>query len=306
MNCSEFVEGPVFPIPPSYTDSGELDYSKTKAYLRYLESQGAKVIMTTAGTSQFNLMTIQEIRDFNFCCVENFRNGAVILGLPMLGEREIVKEIDYANRAFTKYKDVAVMLLYPERHYDDHSVGMFFSLMASRSKLPVFVHAQGMKKGQGGHYDYSPELIKKLADLENVVGIKEEHSSFEGGYEVCRAVKESNPEFRIIVAGKSQRRYTLLKSAGADTFLTGIGSIVPSYDRIAHRSREISLGIDEGQLKTEDRLFEIFMKIGWHPSLRYALQLRGFLGETNRRPFVVLTSKEKERIFNLMIALELL
>ena len=58
-----FYDGPVVPIPPSYTSEGKLDLDETCRYVRFLYKNGIKVIMTTVGTSQFNLLTRKEIRE---------------------------------------------------------------------------------------------------------------------------------------------------------------------------------------------------------------------------------------------------
>ena len=52
---------PVFPIPPAYDKDGNLDLNAVRKYIKYLEKNGVEVIMTTAGTSQFNLLTLNDI-----------------------------------------------------------------------------------------------------------------------------------------------------------------------------------------------------------------------------------------------------
>ena len=45
----------------------------------------------------------------------------------------------------------------------------------------------------------------------------------------------------------------------------------------------------------EKPFFETFMKIGWHASMRYALNQMGYI-KGNREPFYKLDSEEKEQI----------
>jgi dihydrodipicolinate synthase/N-acetylneuraminate lyase len=49
--------GPVYPISPSFDENENLELESTKKYLTHLKDGGAKIVMTTAGTSQFNLMS---------------------------------------------------------------------------------------------------------------------------------------------------------------------------------------------------------------------------------------------------------
>ena len=51
---------PVYAIPPSFKNDN-LDCNSIVKYLKYLEDKGAGRVLTTAGTSQFNLLSLEEI-----------------------------------------------------------------------------------------------------------------------------------------------------------------------------------------------------------------------------------------------------
>ena len=59
------MKNPVIAIPPSYTMDGNLDIVQTLYYCEHLIDDGATRLMTTAGTTQFNLLSINEIHDLN-------------------------------------------------------------------------------------------------------------------------------------------------------------------------------------------------------------------------------------------------
>ena len=69
---------PVIAIPPSYDKSENLETDSTKSYLNYLKENGAECVMTTAGTSQFNLLSTEEVHALNKA-VSSFE-GQKILG----------------------------------------------------------------------------------------------------------------------------------------------------------------------------------------------------------------------------------
>ena len=73
----------VVAIPPSYDKDEKLETTTTAHYVRFLESQGTETVMTTAGTSQFNLLTTEEIHELNKSVAQNFTHQK-ILGVPML------------------------------------------------------------------------------------------------------------------------------------------------------------------------------------------------------------------------------
>lgn len=298
---SKFINGPVYPIPPSFKEDGSLDLEQVKNYLSYLSESDVKTAMTTAGTSQFNLMSLDEIRQFNKCCVENFP-GKVIVGLPALPSCVLSKEIWHTNHLYGDNDRVALMLLYPDRHYDNKDVVSFFHQAADDSRCPIFIHGMFMRKGQGGTFDFDAKIVNEIAAHPYIIGMKEECTSFEKGYDLCRGVKKKNIDFEIIVAGKSIRRWVLMKTAGADTFLAGLGSIFPKFDADAYHFRTFDSVTDVAYkiLKVEDHFFDTCMKIGWHLSFREILKQLGVCCLYNRSPFPVCTKKQSKELGDIL------
>ena len=165
---------PVYPIPPSFSND-ELELTSTKSYLEYLYEKGAKTVMSTAGTSQFNLLTSSEIDMFNNTLL-NFK-GKKIIGLPAVSFYELKHAIRGWNS--TNYDDVYLLILFPERYYNDEQVIEFFKDVCKESKYPILAHGNTMRKGMGGEYNYSFNLLKKLSKIDNFIGIKEESPSID-------------------------------------------------------------------------------------------------------------------------------
>ena len=86
----------VIPIPPSFDKNQNLDIISVSKYVKYLENKGACTVMTTAGTSQYNLLDIDEIHSLNKTIVDSFK-GSKILGVPALATRSAIKFIEEAE-----------------------------------------------------------------------------------------------------------------------------------------------------------------------------------------------------------------
>jgi 4-hydroxy-tetrahydrodipicolinate synthase len=294
---------PVYAIPPSFEDQ-ELEFDTLKVYLEFLESNNAKCIMTTAGTSQFTLLTTSELRKFNVACAKYF-NKEKILGLREGPAFKIKKEIDYLyeNIDIDDLENISILLLFPERYYNDTELIKYFYNIADHSNFPILIHGNKIRRGNGGTYEYTADLINELARHPNIIGIKEECSSWDLGYELCRDIEDDN--FNIIVAGGSQKRFLALRNGGANSFLTGIGNLNPELAETFYSEcniNNISKAIEI--VKHEKILFDIFMKIGWHASLRFALSYKGLLKD-NRAPFVELPDVDKFNIINTLKKLEI-
>lgn len=260
---------PIIPIPPSYDGMGGLDITNTNVYLNHLSENGAQCVMTTEGTSQFNLMDQEEVHLFNKL-VYSFP-GEKILGVPSLPlnkARDFIRNMVYED-------NTSIMALYPDRYYDDESVILFFKLLSSSLGKPIYIHTKPLRNGRGGEWNYTAKIINSLFREGWVKGIKEEHSSLAHSYNF---VLDLDPGLDIIVAGGSMRRFQYLRNAGATTFLAGVGSIFP------HIENQFLSG-DCSLIKMENQMFKVFMKHGWHPSLREGLKQLGLGCQFNRQPW---------------------
>ncbi len=166
---------PVYAIPPSFKND-ELDCNSTIKYLKYLENKGATRVLTTAGTSQFNLLSLDEVFQLNKCLVDNFTQEK-ILGLPALSLKHLKIEIEKLNEL--KSTNTKLLILFPERYYSDDQILEFFDTVCALSLYPIYLHGNPLRKGMGGTYEYTNSLLEKLSRIDNFEGIKEEYSSLD-------------------------------------------------------------------------------------------------------------------------------
>ena len=298
MNKKVFHAGPVYPLIPAYNSNGYLDTDKTKEYIHYLEINKAKVLMTTAGSTQFNLLSSGEIAQLN-SLASNCFNGAVILGLPQLSLDALREQIWFINENIIN-DQAAIMLLFPERYYSDNQVVHFFHEAAEQSEFPVFIHGLAMKSGiNGDPVPYSSDLINRLAKIPNIIGMKEEQKTLDKAYDFCYTV---DSEFIKILAGKGMQKYLSLLPVVDDqtTYLVGVGSILPLIEQEFWKHCEIGdykKAIKYVQL-LETPFFDVAFKIGWHLSLRTAIEEgyfgNGYIGA--RKPFPRATKEQREEI----------
>lgn len=287
--------GPVFPIMPCFDETGAFDGAKTSRYVRYLEEHGATTVMTTAGTSQFNLLSTSEILAFNDYVSRAF-SGRIILGAPPLSEIHLAK---FLIETHATNPNAGFLLTYPERFYSSQDVVAFFERICMLLPNACFyIHGIPMRSARGGIEQYSSKTLNAIrAVAPNIVGIKEESATYESGFELCASVTNSSC-FEFIVAGGSMRRFLLLNAAGAQSFFVGVGSLFPHVEisfhnhMMAGRLHEATAIITE----CETPIFHEFMPIGWHKALRYAAKYVGILSSEERQPMTNPTDGERLNI----------
>ena len=282
---------PVVGIPPSYDDNQNLETKTTKVYLKFLQDRGAYCVMTTAGTSQFNLLETEEIHELNQCVVSSFDHQK-ILGIPQLSTINAVK---FAKRAL-QYMDEAteLMALYPDRFYGENVISDYVKSISDAVGKPIYLHAQNMRHGsKSWAWNYTSDLINKLSEDDKTLrGIKEEHPNLQAAYGFIRGL---NKNIDVIVAGGSMRRYQFLESAGANAFLSGIGNILPLLENMFFNAKKEERTTI---LDIEANFFDFCMQNGWHKSLRESLKLANLTCFNNRNPWPKTDSETLRKLTN--------
>lgn len=284
----------VVPIPPSYDDSGNLELTSTEKYLSFLQENKIKTVMTTAGTSQFNFLTEEEIKQFNITMAKNF-SGQLLLGVPPLPTdrtRDFIEKVE-SNLSSKQVKNINFLILYNDRFYTKECMYKHYKEIRKSSSNPLYIHGNVMRHGPGGMWDYSSEVINHLCEEGTLLGIKEEASNLNYSYKFIQDLYSS---VDIIVAGGSMRRYEFLKNAGANAFLSGVGNFYPWVENNYLTEPKLK----KNSLDTENEIFKVFMDIGWHPSLRFSLKHLGLTCFNDRQPWPDLTNKQKQQIINVL------
>ena len=264
----------VIPIPPSYDEDQRLCCEDTQKYISYLEEEGAPVVMTTAGTSQYNLLSEPEIIKLNLSLSSFSRKK--ILGLPPLPPVRLAKFVDSQMSALGDLTNTSFMALYPDRFYDNQSVADYFSSVVDMVGNPIYIHSMFMRSGRGGQWNFTSDILNDLFERGLVVGIKEEYNDIMAAYNF---ILDLPKDMDIIVAGGSMRRHQFLKNAGAKYFLSGIGNLFPQIEKDYFNGKE------EISLEKENEFFSVFNKHGWHRSLRIALSLMNLGCNYDRMPW---------------------
>jgi dihydrodipicolinate synthase/N-acetylneuraminate lyase len=280
----------VVAIPPSYDSLYEtLEINSTSHYLKYLYDNGVCTVMSTAGTSQFNLLSMEEIHQFNSCISDEF-DSFCILGIPPVSTVDACK---FARESLRYMKeDDVLMALYPDRFYDRETILNYVKEICNAVGEPIYLHAQKMRNGIKGDWNYDSEIVNELYHGGFLKGIKEECPNLMDAYNFVLGLEN---QIDVIVAGGSMRRFSFLELAGANSFLSGVGNLFPSIERnfFSPFSKEYSV-------EQENKFFNVFLENGWHPSLRTGLKYLGLTCFYDRRPWPKLNKLQVDSIIKVI------
>ena len=299
------IKGPVFPIPTAFKQNGDVDYYAIEKYVKFLLESGAKNILVTVGTSRFNLLDEYEMLEVNRVVGITTKKygGIAILTNGLTGN--LKTSLKFAQVAKEVNAD-AMMVFYPERYYNDENIIEFFSEI-SKVGVSLMIHEMPMRAGTNktsNPTQYSIELLEKLLNIDGVIGMKEESGSFNHSYQI---VSKFSKDFSLILAGGSKRLYNSLFPFGADTYLVGIGSLVPKlalkfWEHIENKEYEEAFKIEQNY---EAPFFEEAFKNGWHLSMKEGMYYLGLMANFERKPLHPMDQASAKKLYKVIDTLNL-
>lgn len=293
MNKKVLLDGPVFPIPTFFNENQTIDFKSIKRYCSFLIKNGVKNVMTTIGTSRFNLLTLKEINEVNKTIVSEINGAAyVITSTAPYGNLETTIE----NIKLSKTCGAnASLLVFPDRNYGDKYIANFFRSISDKIDMNFFIHAEPIKNGLGnGYLKYSISLLNELFNQQNIIGIKEESLDIAHSQNIYN---EFANKAILIGAGGSMSRYIRDSWFGAKTYLAGVGSFLPSlelefYGLMENNEIEKAKTIVNEQ---EIPYFNTVVPCGWHPALKYSISCLDLgIKDHERYPMIELSDKKKQ------------
>ena len=297
------IVGPVIPIPTPFKENGDVDYQALAKYCEFLVDSGARNIMTTVGTSRFNLMSVDEIRQVNETVVKTAKGRAkTIVANPSYGSMK--QSIEFGKHAAEIGADI-FLLIHPDRHYGDDAVFSFFQNVCQATNTNVFIHEMPLRNGLGGGtVQYSVPLLERLFEIDNVVGLKEE--SLDPGHS-RKILRAFGNKVNFVGAGGGMSRYLVDYWYGPKSFLAGIGNFNPQleldfFEKLTEKDHK---GAYEIVYNREDPYFVATVPMGWHPSLKEALDIKSLLPAHERAPMQRISAQHRTDLKKVIAQLEL-
>lgn len=288
------ITGPVIPLPTPFNVDQSVDHESLFNYVEFLVENGIPNIMTTVGTSRFNLLTNEEVKAVNETVVKAAAGRAkTIVANPPFGGQ--LHALDFAKHAESIGADL-FLAYFPDRNYGDEDILEFFQSLSDAISIGILIHEMPLRNGLGGGaVQYSVSLLKKLMSIKNVVGVKEEALDIGHSNAVVRAISS---EAVIIGAGGGMSRYLRDYWLGAKAYLGGIGNFAPQVELDFYTLFEKKEFEKAYQLVNNIELpfFQEVVPFGWHPSLKGMLHLCGHMKEFERKPLKQNSKEELKQL----------
>ena len=293
----EQIRGPVFSIITPFCRDESIDYQSLGNYVNYLYKGGARIFYVMAYNSRFSELTFDEIKDVNKYVVETAKSlsqdNIVIVADPIHCSTQI--SIEFATHAQKIGADI-ISLIFREKFYFEEQVFKHYEMVANNIDIGILIHEMPFISGMGGHtMDWPVSLLDRLADIENIIAIKEDAKNDDLTLKIVNKLKD---RLTIITSGGGKRQWLNFVNHGCQAWLNGIGVFEP---KLATYFYKYYLSDDNARYmdiinKIEIPFFEqTVSKFGWHLSIKSALEAYGVMSRYERMPMMPLP-EEKHKI----------
>ncbi|MGC8737298.1 MAG: dihydrodipicolinate synthase family protein [Candidatus Hydrogenedens sp.] len=215
MRIPDYVYGSIAPTFTVFKEDGSLDPEGQKRLLEYMIEKGSiSAFFIRSGMGQMYTFSFEEVKQLaEIACKVVKEHSAVLIGCSGIWDRNydhrpnrqeyIQQAIELSRFAQDIGADGAVLTipeaLVPENNESlEDLIYRYFETVCSAVKIPVLFY---QPPGTRPEYCLTPELLKKLAKIDNLVAGKV--SIADGGYlfDLVRAVRNEN--FSLIVGNET-------------------------------------------------------------------------------------------------------
>jgi len=259
---------------------------------------GAKIFYAMAFNTRYLLMSEEEIYKVNECVIKkvksfNDEKTIIIVGDPL--DCSTDTSIKFAQHAKDHGADMISLIYRSYLFYDEH-VFNHYNTIANTVDIPILIHEMPFMKGIPDHQDgnWSIDLLDRLADIPNVIAIKEDTKDDEYTNNVVNKICD---RVSIIVSGNGLQQWVPV-SEKCQAWLSGIGNLFPKveldyYQYHLNNNKDKCNDIIEN---IEKPFFYVKDNYSWHLGIKSALEHLGIMNKQERMPYQELDEEKHKHV----------
>jgi 4-hydroxy-tetrahydrodipicolinate synthase len=213
------LEGMIPPVITPFKSNAnqDLDIESLKNFGNFLLSEGVHGLVICAGNGEGVHLSPQERNEIVKVCVDIANSKVpVIVGVFSTATKHAINDVkqvkDYGA-------DAALVALPYYFHHSDEGLYQHYKLLAEKADIPILIYNLRFFSG----YDIQPKIVAKLADLDNIVGIKETTPNI---WHIAEILRLCGNEFSVFAGNFDILLHTML--LGGKGCITGFINCLPS------------------------------------------------------------------------------
>ncbi|MFM8595464.1 MAG: 4-hydroxy-tetrahydrodipicolinate synthase [Flavobacteriales bacterium] len=271
-------------VTPFHTD-GSIDLTALKALVT-LQIQGGTDFLVVQGTTGESPTLSQDEKRLVLDTVLEQNNGQLpvvygVGGNNTLGLEALLKNVP------TGVDGILSVSPYYNKPIQKGIVA-HFKMVASFTDLPIILYNVPGRTGS----NMSPETTLELAEISNVVAVKEASGNME---QIMDIIRQRKPEFGVL-SGDDNLTMPLI-AAGADGVISVVANAFPErFSQMVHASMSGNLELAKQAHYDLFSVTKMFFEEGNPGGVKVALAARGLMQETMRLPLHPVSENLRARI----------
>lgn len=291
------ISGIIPPIVTPLTSDYKINEKVLRKMINHLIENGVHGIFPAGTTGEFYALTNEEYKELLEITVDETKGRVPVYGgVNHITTRGAIKLAEIAQEAGVDALSILTpMFISPSQK----ELYLHYKNIAENIDLPIILYNNAPKTG----VTIAPEMVQNLADIKNIVAIKDSTGDMTNTEECLRLTKDR--EFSVLM-GRDTLIYAGL-AYGATGAIASCANVAPKiavdiYDKYI-------AGDLEAALEAQYRLAPLRMitNLGTFPAvIKEGLKLQGFDVGPCYEPIKPLLTENREILKNILIGLELI
>lgn len=242
--------GVIVPMVTPLTEAGEMNEAALRRLINHLLAQGVHGVFAAGTTGEFYALTLAQMRRlFQVTVEETAGRAPVFAGASAITTAQAVELTQVAEEAGVDAVSVLTpMFISPS----DEQLHEHYTAIAAATRLPIIIYNNAPKTG----VNVSAELARRLAAVDNIVGIKDSSGDFTLGAEYLRRTQDA--DFAVL-AGRDTLIHAFLCHGGAGA-VAACANVAPRL--VADIYDKYIRGDIQGSLQAQFRLAPLRLAFG--------------------------------------------
>lgn len=292
------IKDVIVPLITPLSADGGIDEKGLAQLVEYVIEGGISAIFLLGSCGEFPALTTEEKVQV-VKLTKRYAQGRVPI-LVGVGETKTRRAVVLSEKVVEAGADTVVSSAPFYYHYTQNELLSHFTTIARASKVPLLLY----NIPQLVSHMLAPETVTHLADVENIIGLKDSAGDMEV-FQSYLNVKRNHPNFGIYQGAEPLAAVSLVR--GADGIVLGLANVAPKL------CVELYTTAREGRLSALWNLHDRLIRLravqnhkSWLSGLKTAVSLLGVCGPTVSAPFKSLTEEQVAEVRQTMEGLGLL
>jgi len=295
------LEGTIVAMVTPYTKSDEIDEEGIRENINYLIEKGVNGILAAGTTGESATISHEEHRKLVDILIDEV-NGRVttIAGAGSNSSKEALGLVEHAENMGA---DAALVITPYYNKPQPDGLYKHYEMLSNSTDIPIVVYNVPSRTGT----DIDVETIGKVAQLDNIVAIKEANPNLDKVSKIIKKIEEVNETDKFVVLSGNDDLTLPMMAMGAKGVISVIANVDP--ERMSQMVNYALEGEFESAAKVHYELYDLmkilFVETNPVPA-KTALNLMGRPAGHVRMPLAPLKTENEAKLKNVLKNLNLI